>query len=76
MKQIIVGNWKMNGLSAEADALVNGLATALGALPTRADVVVCPPFTQLARLAPAIKQAGIALGAQDCQSGQGRPPYG
>ncbi|CAM2860868.1 triose-phosphate isomerase [Komagataeibacter xylinus] len=66
MKQIIVGNWKMNGLSADADALAGALATELAALPTRADVVVCPPFTQLARLAPKLKAAGIALGAQDC----------
>ncbi|MFT9163633.1 MAG: triose-phosphate isomerase [Komagataeibacter saccharivorans] len=66
MKQIIVGNWKMNGLSADADALVDGRVKGLGELPTRADVVVCPPFTQLARLAPALKRAGIALGAQDC----------
>ena len=66
MKQIIVGNWKMNGLSADADALVDGLVAELATLTPRADVVVCPPFTQLARLAPKLKQAGIGLGAQDC----------
>ncbi|CEF55950.1 triose-phosphate isomerase [Acetobacter ghanensis] len=63
-RQIIVGNWKMNGTSRDAQALVQAL---VGGLPAAApDVVVCPPFTQLALVQPTLASSPIALGAQDC----------
>ncbi|NVN11579.1 MULTISPECIES: triose-phosphate isomerase [Nguyenibacter] len=66
MRQMVVGNWKMHGLSAASRDLVGAIADGLGAIPSPPQVVVCPPFTQLALLAPILKGSGIALGAQDC----------
>ncbi|MFT8540736.1 triose-phosphate isomerase [Acetobacter sp.] len=63
-RQIIVGNWKMNGTCQDAQALVQALVSDLPA--TAPDVVVCPPFTQLALVQPALAASPIGLGAQDC----------
>ncbi|MBV1836864.1 triose-phosphate isomerase [Acetobacter estunensis] len=66
-KPIIVGNWKMNGLTADSADRVKQLLAGLTTSPAPGvEVVVCPPFTQLALLAPALKGTPIALGAQDC----------
>lgn len=63
-RQIIVGNWKMNGTSRDSQALVQAL---LAGLPASVpDVVICPPFTLLALLTDALKTTSVALGAQDC----------
>src|SRR5262245_38695863 len=63
-QNVIAGNWKMNGLRAEAEALVRDL---LPRLPQSgaAQVVLCPPYTALATVAPLLEGTGIALGAQD-----------
>ncbi|GAA4476574.1 triose-phosphate isomerase [Gluconacetobacter asukensis] len=66
MKQMIVGNWKMNGLSAPSRDLVSAIAQGLKAIANPPPVVVCPPFTQLGALSLLLKGTGIALGAQDC----------
>lgn len=63
-RQIIVGNWKMNGNSRDSQVLVQALLAGLP--PSVPDVVVCPPFTQLALLSDALKPTAVALGAQDC----------
>ncbi|ACI49954.1 Triose-phosphate isomerase [Gluconacetobacter diazotrophicus PA1 5] len=66
MRQMIVGNWKMNGLGAPSRDLVGEIAEGLATIPSPPQVVVCPPFTQLAGIGPLLKGSGIALGAQDC----------
>jgi len=66
VRQLVAGNWKMNGLGAdlaELDALRGGLA----ATPPACDVMVCPPATLLARAASAADGV-FALGGQDCHS--------
>lgn len=63
-RQIIVGNWKMNGTSRDSQALVDALLAGLPA--TTPDIVACPPFTQLALLADRLGGSPVALGAQDC----------
>ncbi len=63
-KRIIAGNWKMNKTLSEA---VN-LARQLGEKITeneKADVVVCPPFTNLSAVADVIKDTPVGLGAQN-----------
>ena len=66
MRQTIVGNWKMNGLTADAEALARAILEAVQASPPHADVLLCPPFTQLAAVARTLGGSRIALGAQDC----------
>jgi triosephosphate isomerase len=67
-RRLVAGNWKMNLLRAEAAALAQGVAEALGGggRELAADVAVCPPFTALAAVAEALAGTAIALGAQDC----------
>jgi triosephosphate isomerase len=64
-KPIIAANWKMNlGREAEAVDLVRALRPKVGSLQ-EVDVVLCPPFTVLIRLAEILKQSRIGLGAQN-----------
>ena len=57
--KIAAGNWKMNGLAADA-----GEARAIGAADAACAVVLFAPATLLARLA----DAGLALGGQHCHA--------
>jgi len=66
LRQLVAGNWKMNGLSAdlgELEALKRGLAAA----PATCDVLVCPPASLIDRAALAA-QGAFALGGQDCHA--------
>ena len=66
-RQLIAGNWKMNGLSAEAEALVQALLAGMRAgLPDAAELLVCPPFTQLAAVSRLLAGSAVAVGGQDC----------
>jgi triosephosphate isomerase len=64
MRMLIVGNWKMNGLTAEAGALARAVAE--GAAGLACDLVVCPPATQLAQVGALLAGGPVGLGAQDC----------
>jgi triosephosphate isomerase len=66
-KQLIAGNWKMNGLIADGLALARGLS-ARTAEPLACDLLVCPPATILVTVAAALAGSGIALGGQDCHA--------
>ncbi len=63
-RQLIAGNWKMNGTTAEAQALAQALAA--GAGPIAAELLVCPPFTQVGALVRLLHGSPIAVGGQDC----------
>ena len=70
MRQLIAGNWKMHGLSADAVALAKGVAAGAGGLAC--DLLVCPPAVHLAAVAQALAGSAVALGGQDChQAKQG-----
>ncbi len=62
MRQLIAGNWKMNGTTAEAAALARALHTAAAGC----DLLVCPPATQLAAVAAALAGSAVQVGGQDC----------
>ena len=62
-RQLIVGNWKMNGHLAQAGRIAEDLAAA--APPTR-ELAVCPPFTAIHAVADRLAGRDIALGGQDC----------
>jgi triosephosphate isomerase len=64
MRQLIAGNWKMNGLRAEAVAIVGPLRG--GAEGLACDLLVCPPFTQIAFVADTLAGSAAAVGGQDC----------
>ena len=63
-KPIVAGNWKMNKTSGESEALARGVVEALGSVDG-VDVVVCPTFTSLERVASVVKGTPVGLGAQN-----------
>ncbi|MSP68626.1 MAG: triose-phosphate isomerase [Alphaproteobacteria bacterium] len=66
-RPLIAGNWKMNGLKADSSARVRNLATLLrGAAGLPAEIVVCPPATQIAAVVEAAAGTPILVGGQDC----------
>ncbi len=64
MRPLIAGNWKMNGLTAEAAALAAGIR--LWADSVGCDLLVCPPFTVLQMVADLLEDTQVAVGGQDC----------
>jgi triosephosphate isomerase (TIM) len=75
MRQLIAGNWKMHGLAADSAALAEGIkagTTRTGATGLACDLLVCPPFTQIAAVARILAGSPVAVGGQDCHAqGQG-----
>ena len=67
-KQLVAGNWKMNGQRADGLALARGVAE-LSRQPYVCDLLVCPPFTLLAAVGEALAGSNVALGGQDCHAG-------
>ena len=62
-KQLIAGNWKMNGSSQSNAALVAALAAGLS--DARCQVAVCVPTPYLAQVQLLVAGTRIELGAQD-----------
>jgi len=68
-RQLIAGNWKMNGLFGPGSALAKDLAARASAgTPPGAELLVCPPAPLLFPLAEILNGSGIALGGQDCHA--------
>ena len=67
-RQLIAGNWKMNGLSMAATRLAGAIRAAVTAAPPPCDLLICPPFTLVGRLAHVMLGSGVAVGAQDCHA--------
>ncbi len=66
-RKYVVGNWKMNGLSA-AMADAQAIFAETGNYPG-VDVALCPPFTLIGAMVAAAPGApGAAVGGQDCHS--------
>jgi triosephosphate isomerase len=64
-RPLVAGNWKMNGLSGsinEFRRIIEGAATLSG----KADLMVCPPATLIARFAETARGTPIWIGGQDC----------
>jgi triosephosphate isomerase (TIM) len=62
-KQLIAGNWKMNGSLAENDALVRALVA--GLRDAQCNVAVCVPAPYLAQVQMLRAGSALELGAQD-----------
>lgn len=65
MRQLIAGNWKMNGLTSSLEE-VRTVANALSAKAPACDVLICPPTTLIARAAD-IGGSQLMIGGQDCR---------
>ncbi len=74
MRRLVVGNWKMNGLSAPAAELARAVAAGAGDGPP--DLVLCPPFTQIAAVAAILAGSTVAVGGQDCHPEPAGPHTG
>ena len=66
-RPLIVGNWKMNGLTASL-AEATALAGKVKAQTPAADLGLCPPATLVAAMAAALTGSGVAVGGQDCHA--------
>src|SRR5688572_12903874 len=64
MPQIIIANWKMN--SPPLADWVAKVAPAASASP--AEIILCPPFVQLAAANMLLGHTDMHLGAQDCHA--------
>lgn len=62
---LVAGNWKMNLTSAEGEALVTEVLH-LAADNFKIDVVVCPSFLAIPKIADVCRRSRIKLGAQNC----------
>ena len=67
-RKIVAGNWKMNKTPTEAKMLALEIAKALGNEPCPVEVVVCPPFVDLAVVTEALSGTQIGVGAQNMHS--------
>lgn len=72
MKKLIAGNWKMNGLTQDARALIADIVNKLEAqqhLIKTCEFLVCPPALHISAVRHALYGYGhISFGAQDCAS--------
>ncbi|MBK5956408.1 triose-phosphate isomerase [Rhodospirillum rubrum] len=70
MKQsvkLVVGNWKMHGLSGALDQ-ASSLSRALLADACAVRVGLCPPATLIDRMRGVLAEGQVELGAQDCHA--------
>src|SRR5471030_570447 len=68
-RPLIAGNWKMNGLKADALALAKGVADGVRqAKWADREVLVCPPATLIMAVAQAVKGSGLLIGGEDCHA--------
>ena len=68
MRQLIAGNWKMNGSPTMASALLTALRTAAADGSLGCDLLVCPPAILLATAAQTLQGSPVAIGGQDCHA--------
>ncbi|MEK7653205.1 MAG: triose-phosphate isomerase [Patescibacteria group bacterium] len=64
MKKIIIANWKMNLSPKEEEDLATQFVEKLSG-ESNVEVVICPAFVSLTRVAEVLKNKKIKLGAQD-----------
>jgi triosephosphate isomerase (EC 5.3.1.1) len=68
-RPLIAGNWKMNGLKADALALARDVATGVKQAGwSDRELLVCPPATLIAAVADAARGSGLLVGGQNCHA--------
>lgn len=63
-RQIVAGNWKMNGTRASVTSLLAGLTAGVSSL-TGVDVIVFPPYIYIEFVAKLLEQTQMSWGAQN-----------
>lgn len=64
-RNMVAGNWKMNGLSGDleqVEALVKAYKT------SDTDILICPPATLLFRMSQITTDSAVSVGGQDCHA--------
>ena len=65
-RKIVAGNWKMNTTPQEGAALLKNVVALKGGIKPEVELIVCVPFTHICCGTEGAKEAGIAVGAQNC----------
>jgi len=65
-RQLIAGNWKMNGTLVDGSAIVAAIRS--GAEGLGCDLLICPPATLLTSFASVLDGGPVMLGGQDCHA--------
>jgi triosephosphate isomerase (TIM) len=65
---LVLGNWKMNGLRADGEALAVQLVGRQRRRDGGGTLGICPPATLLAPIGALLQGSAILLGGQDCAS--------
>jgi len=63
-KKMVVGNWKMNTVSKEAEDLVSKIKESKISLALT-EIVVCPPYLYIPKVSKILEDTVIKIGAQD-----------
>ena len=66
MRQLIAGNWKMNGLRKDSRALAEAIRA--GAAGLGCDLLLCPPATLLGLVCGVLEGSVVMLGGQNCHT--------
>ncbi|WP_135077920.1 triose-phosphate isomerase [Terasakiella sp. SH-1] len=70
-RPLIAGNWKMNGMRAEARRLAVEIGTLRMSQPdAEFDMLVCPPFTALEAVGQVLENTSVYLGGQNCHASE------
>ncbi|GHV18608.1 triosephosphate isomerase [Clostridia bacterium] len=64
-KTIMAANWKMNMTNSEAKAFIKEFKEKVEGLDNGVQIVICAPFTALAKLAKKTRETNIAIGAEN-----------
>ena len=65
-KMLIAGNWKMNGLLADAAEFQAMIDQVSADQFKNHDILICPPTTLLAKFASIAQATGMNVGGEDC----------
>jgi triosephosphate isomerase (TIM) len=65
MRQLIAGNWKMNGVAVSLEEAAK-VAEGVAALNGKEDAMICPPATLIAQMRWRTKDTPLMIGGQDC----------
>ncbi len=63
-RKLVAGNWKLNGTLAGVERLAEGIRAGAQAMGT-VDIVVCPTFVHIPKVAGLLADTSVAWGAQD-----------